>query len=109
MTAQLALPMPAREARESGIERVLDNAGDEFRTAAFTFICRWARAHSEIVPEDVSDAYMATDLPKPHDKRAFAGLWRKAVSDRVVERLDASGWSKSRCSPTYRYRSLVLA
>ena len=105
---QLALHMP--EPREAGMEAAIDHAGHEWRNAAFTFICQYARQNpGPYTAEDVSDAFLAAGNPEPPDLRAFGALWRKAVAEAVVERLDAEGWSKRRASPTYRYASLVCA
>lgn len=108
MSAQLALPMPP--AREAGMQAAYDHASDEFKVAGYTFLCDFAkRATGLFITEDVSDAYAATQLPQPREKRAWAGLWRKAVNDRVVAIVDSEGRSRIRHSPTYRYRSLVAA
>lgn len=104
---QLGLSMPP--AREAGIQAASDHAGDEWKCRAFSFICAYARQHQIFTAEDVSDAFLAAGNPEPPDLRAFGALWRKAVTDRVVRRLDASGWSKRRASPTYRYESMVAA
>lgn len=103
---QLALTMPP--ARERGMNAALENAGEEFRVAGYTFLCAFAkRATGLFITEDVSDAYAASGLPQPREKRAWAGLWRRAVNDRVVAIVDSEGRSRIRHSPTYRYRSLI--
>ena len=102
MTSQLALVL-----RDAGIAASAAHAGDDWRNAAFTFICQYARRNpGPYTAEEVSDAFLAAGNPLPPDLRAFGALWRKAVAECVVERLDAEGWSKRRASPTYRYRSL---
>lgn len=46
-------------------------------------------------------------LSQPPDLRAWGALYRKAVADRAITRLDNNGWSKRRASPCPRYRSLI--
>lgn len=107
MAAQLAIDYNAA-LREDGIQRATDHASEEFKVAAYGFLCAFARRTPGVfITEDVSDAYEKTDLPKTHEKRAWAGLWRRARSERVVEIVDQEGQSRIRRSPTYRYRSLV--
>lgn len=107
MTAQLALTLPQARC-EAGIRAADDHADPEFKVAAYAYLCGFARtAHGLFISEDVSDQYEAAGLPKTHDKRAWASLWRRARRERVVEIVDSEGRSRIRRSPTYRYRSLV--
>lgn len=94
-------------ARLEQMNLALDHAGDDWRVQAYTFLCGYARSHAVFCGEDVSDAHIAAKLPQPPDLRAWGALYRHAVNELVVERLDNNGWSKRRSSPCPRYRSLV--
>lgn len=90
------------------MDAAYDHASDEFKVAGYTFLCAYARAAAGLfITEDVSDQYEKSGLPQPREKRAWAGLWRKAVNEKVVAIVDSEGRSRIRHSPTYRYRSLV--
>lgn len=105
MSLQLPLQMPP--ARQSGMEAALDHAGPEWRVSAYTFLCRYAKAHEVIGCEEVADAHEAASGLLPPDRRAWAGLYQRAVRERVMAFLDNNGFSKRRHSPARRYRSLV--
>lgn len=107
MSAQLALDYHAARC-EAGIRAAYDHADVEFKTAAYTFLCDWCRrTHGLFITEDVSDAYAVSGLPQPREKRAWAGLWLRAVNEKVAAIVDQNGRSRIRRSPTYRYRSLI--
>lgn len=95
--------------RVAQMDLALAHAGIEWRTAAYTFLCRFARSHSVFSGEDASDAHIAAGEPQPPDLRAWGGLYRQAQREGVIEHLDNEGWSKRRSSPCPRYRSLVIA
>jgi hypothetical protein len=113
MTAQLALNLPAihalrRRARQIGQERAEEAAERaQWRTEAYTYLCQFARQHHVFTGEDVSDAHIAEGRPQPSDLRHWGGLYRLAVSERVIRRIDNNGWSTRRSSPCPRYESLV--
>lgn len=107
MTAQLALQMPP--AREAGMKAAGDHAGEAWKHGAYTFLIAFAKSHAVVVGEDVSDAHAAAGHPQPPDLRAWAGLYRRAMRERVLSFLDNDGWSRRRHSPTRRYVSLVAA
>jgi hypothetical protein len=104
VSAQLALVMPPT--REAGMAAALDHAGDEWRAAAFTYLCQFARSHPVVCCEEVADGFVAAGGAEPPDRRAWASLYRQAVRDRVLTFLDFNGWDKRRHSPSRRYRSL---
>ncbi len=85
----------------------LENAGEDWKHQAYTFLCRFAREHVVFCGEDVSDAHISAGLPQPRDLRAWGGLYQKARRDRVIALLDNDGRSRRRASPCPRYRSLV--
>ena len=93
--------------RERGMTAATEHAGVEWKNAAYTFLLAYARNHAVFCGEDVSDAHIAAGLSQPPDLRAWGSLYRRAVADRVIARLDNDGWSKRRASPCPRYRSLV--
>lgn len=107
MSAQLALHMPP--ARAIGMESALDHAGAEWKSQAYTFLIRFAKANPIFCGEQVSDAHIEAGLPQPPDLRAWGGLYRRAQRERVIAFVDNNGWSKRRASPCPRYRSLVAA
>lgn len=107
MSAQLALAMPP--ARAEGMRAATDHAGAEWKNEAYTFLIGFAKAHPVFCGEDVSDAHIAAGLPQPPDLRAWGGLYRRAVHDRVIEHMDNNGWSRRRASPCPRYRSRLAA
>jgi hypothetical protein len=110
MRGQLALPMP--QARADGMVAALDHAGEEWKHAAYTFLCTYARRLAGNLPftgEDVSDAHIAAGHLQPPDLRAWGGLYQRARRERVIEFIDNDGRSRRRASPCPRYRSLVAA
>lgn len=102
---QLALTMPP--ARAEGMRAALENAGDDWRNEAYTFLIAYARKHEVVCGEDVSDAHIAAGLPQPKDLRSWGGLYKHAQTERVLAFLDNEGRSRRRASPARRYRSLV--
>ena len=104
---QLALAMP--ESRERSMTAALEHAGEEWKNEAYTFLIGYARANPLFCGENVSDAHIAAGLRQPPDLRAWGGLYRKAIHERVIAHFDNNGRSKRRASPCPRYRSLVLA
>lgn len=105
MSAQLNIAFDSP--RRLGAQRALDHAGDAWRTSAYTYLCQYARTHDVFSGEDVSDAHIAAGLPQPQDLRSWGNLYRLAVKERVIQRLDNDGHSKRRASPCPRYRSLA--
>lgn len=93
--------------RERQMNLVLVNAGIEWKSQAFTFLCEYARTHAVFSGEDVSDAHAAAGHPQPHDLRAWGALYGAAKRQGVIAPLDNNGWSKRRSSPCTRYRSLT--
>ncbi len=97
-------------ARADGMRAAADHAGSDWLTEAYTFLCRYCREHAgPFIGEDISDAHIAAGLDQPPDLRAWAGLWQRAVRERVVAFVDNNGRSRRRGSECRRYRSLVAA
>ncbi|HEY0916519.1 MAG TPA: hypothetical protein VGE22_16720 [Solimonas sp.] len=94
-------------AREEGMQLALEFAGDEWKNQAFTFLLKYARTHDVFCGEDVSDAHIAAGHPQPRELRAWGALYRKAMNDGVLVRLDNNGWSRRRSSPCPRYTSMT--
>ena len=110
---QLALDLTAlrRTLRESGMQNAIDHAEavePGWKRDAYLFLVEFARTHPVFMGEDVSDAHIAAQLPQPPDLRAWGQLYRAAVANRVMERLDNNGFSRRRSSPCPRYRSLLF-
>jgi hypothetical protein len=105
---QLALQMPP--AREAGMSAALEHAGDAWKNAAYTFLCRYARAahpNALFTGEDISDAHIAAGEQQPPDLRAWGALYQRARRERVLAVVDNNGRSWRRASPCTRYRSMV--
>lgn len=107
MSEQLAIDFTAARAkREEGIASAADHAGEYWREHAYGYLVDFARKHLCFTGEDVSDAHIAAGHIQPPDLRSWGALYRKAVNEGVIQRIDNNGWSKRRASPCPRYRSL---
>lgn len=101
----------ARHRARVGMQRATDAADRlhaEWSESAFDFLKDYARTHQIVVGEDVSDEHIAAGLPQPGDLRAWAGLYRRAVTAGILVFLDNNGWSRRRCSATKRYMSQIF-
>lgn len=99
MSKQLAIDFEAaRAARDAGMQQALDHATDvnpEWPERAYAFLVEFAKAHSEFISEDVSDASRAASMPQPPTDRAWGAIYRKAIKLGVIIQ-NGSGRSRRR-------------
>lgn len=68
-----------------------DNAGDDWKEAAFEAFVAHARTHKFFTTEEVRQNN--PDLPSPPDTRAWGAVARRAVKDGVVK---SAGWTRAK-------------
>jgi hypothetical protein len=93
---------PARSARVIAAAVHNESELEGWSADAVAWIRAYSALHRTFVSEDCTDAGYAAGILRPTEPRAWGQMYRYcAHPDRAwIEKSDAAGWSKKRCSPT---------
>ena len=103
MTDQLTLDLTkAREARDDAMTACTDKAGTDWAEHAYRALLDFAANHESFLTEDVRVS--CTDVPPPHDNRAWGGVVNRAVRHGLIVRVGYAPAKTGHCRPMPLWR-----
>lgn len=94
----------ARAGRDAALERVMERAGDEWKSGAVAWLAGYLRAHPTYFPDTDNRLY----ADQPEELRAWGGVTQHALRKGWIRRTDQTRpRTRGHCTPGTVYRSLL--